>query len=307
LAPVAGRSARAPARERLSVQAIRIAIAAPDPFLRRRLRDLVRAERDFDLVAECGDGVELSAELRRLHPDALLLDLALPRADPLEMTRRFDPGRGPVVVFLSAEAEQAQDAFDVGALDCVRKPVEDQRLARTLQRVRTRVRAEGAAKVSERLSDLLRQLRSAADYPSRIPVSSEGRLLFVPVHDIDWIEGSGNYACLRVGGRVYRLRNTLSAIERILDPGAFRRIHRGVIVNLSRIHAVEPQSGASAVVHLHDGTTLRLSRGYRYVLSWLGSDASGAASRDEAAVNDREGSLVNDAAPAAGGSRRPRV
>jgi two-component system, LytTR family, response regulator len=290
------------------MQTIRILIAAPDPFLRRRLRDFVRAERDFDVVAECGDGVEASGELRRLRPDALILDLALPRADPLEMARRFDPEQGPVVVLLSDEAEQAQEAFDAGALDCVRKPVEDQRLGRALQRVRAWVRAVGAAKVSERLSGLLRELRSAADYPSRIPVSSEGRLLFVPVDEIDWIEGSGNYACLRVGGRVHRMRNTLSAIERILDPGRFRRIHRGVIVNLSRIHALEPQSGGSAIVHLHDGTTLRLSRGYRYVLSWLGSESPGAAPREETAANDREGAFGNDAAPAAGGgSRRPHV
>jgi two-component system LytT family response regulator len=266
------------------MQRIRILIAVSEPFLRRRVRDLVRAERDFEILAECGDGVELAAETQRLHPDALLLELSLPRTDAIDFARRLDPDRGPVVVFLASDGTRAQEAFDAGALDCVRKPLEDERLGRALRRLRDRVNAEGAAKVSERLSDLLRELRTAADYPTRIPVSADGRLLFLPVHQIDWVEGSGNYACLRAGGRVYRLRTTLSALERTLDPGQFRRIHRGVIVNLSRIEAVEPLSGGSAIVHLHDGTALRLSRGYRYVLSWLGAEAAGAAGDDFAPV-----------------------
>jgi two-component system LytT family response regulator len=280
------------------MQRIRILIAVPEPFLRRRVRDLVRAERDFEIVSECADAAEVPADVHRLHPDALLIDMSLPRADALELVRRLDPDRGPAVVFLSGDDGRAQDAFDAGAVDCVRKPVEDERLKRALHRVRTWVRAEGAARISERLSELLRELRTAADYPSRIPVSADGRLLFLPVHEIDWIDGSGNYVCLRAGGRAYRLRNTLSALERSLDPGRFRRIHRGVIVNLARIQAVEPRSGGSAVVHLHDGTALRLSRGYRYVLSWLGSESLGSSTGGElAAAAGAESGIPSGAGP----------
>jgi two-component system LytT family response regulator len=283
------------------MQRIRILIAIPEPFLRRRVRELVRAERDFEIVSECSSGGEVRADVQRLHPDALLIDLSLPRADALELVRRLDADREPAVVFLSGDDGKAQEAFDAGAIDCVRKPVEDRRLARALHRIRTWVRAEGAARVSERLSELLGELRTAADYPARIPVSADGRLLFLPVQEIDWIDGSGNYACLRAGGRVYRLRNTLSALERSLDPGRFRRIHRGVIVNLARIQAVEPLSGGSAIVHLQDGTALRLSRGYRYVLSWLGSDSLGSTASEEIAPTaSAEGASL---APDAGSGR----
>ncbi len=276
---------------------IRLLIAAADPFLRRRLREAALEERDFDVVSECTDGLEADAELHRTRPEAMLLDASLPRRDGLELTRRLDPDRGPAVVLFCSDGQNAQEALDAGALDCVRKPVESQRLARAFQRLRIWVRSQAAAALSERLSAFLQDLRTAADYPARIPVPSDGRVVFLPVDEIDWIEGSGNYACLRSAGQVYRLRQTLSALERSLDPGRFRRIHRGVIVNLARIRAIEPRAGGSAVVRLRDGTTLSLSRGYRYVLTWLGADAPGAASREAMTSRDGDSGVLLSSVP----------
>jgi two-component system LytT family response regulator len=175
-------------------------------------------------------------------------------------------------VFLASGPEQAHRAFDAGALDYVLMPVEPRRFTRSLERVRAWVRAQRAETVSGRLSALLDSLRTAADYPARIAVASGSNLVLLPVDEIDWIEASGNYACIRAGGRAYRVRRTLSSLESTLDPGRFRRVHRGTIVNLSHVREVEMPQGSAPVVRMIDGTAVRLSRGYRHVFSWFGTE-----------------------------------
>ena len=255
---------------------IAVLIALREPLLRRRLRDLLQDQSDFEVVSECGDGSEILDEIRRSGAEALLLDAAMPRIDGFDIVRSLSADRSPAVVFLGTGGDQTQQAFDVGAVDFLLKPVERRRFARAMERVRTRIRWQKAAAVGERLSALLQTLRVAAEYPPFLPVPSEGRILFLSTDEIDWIEGSGNYVHVHAGDRVFRLRQTLASLQASLEPGRFRRIHRRTIVNLSRIREVEPLPGGAAMVRLRDGTTLRMSRGYRDVVSWLGAESSPA-------------------------------
>jgi two-component system, LytTR family, response regulator len=268
---------------------VRVLVGLREPLLRRRVRDLLLEEIDFELVAECGDGLEALEQVRRARPDLFLIDTAMPGLDGFEIVRQLDPSRGPVVVFLASGSEDAQKAFDVGALDFLLKPVDRRRFSRSMQRVRMWIRAQRGAAVGERLSGLLQTLRSAADYPAYIPVPSNGSILFLAIDEIDWIEGSGNYVSVHAGERVFRVRQTLASFLSALDPGRFRRIHRRTIVHLARIREVEPSGGGAAIVRLRDGTALRMSRGYRDVVTWLGADAPGPAAEipalsDEAAL-----------------------
>lgn len=266
---------------------ISVVIGMREPLLRRRVRDLLAAEADFEVLAECGDGVEALEHIRRTRPDVLLLDVTMPRLDAFGLLRQLDPNRSPAVVLLASGVEHAHQAFDVGALDYLLKPIERRRFTRSMQRVRAWVRSQRSAAVGERLSGLLQTLRSAVDYPAYVPVPSNGSLLFLSVDEIDWIEGSGNYVSIHSGERVFRLRQTLSSLQSALDPGRFRRIHRRTIVHLPRIREVEPQPGGAATVRLRDGTPLRMSRGYRDVIAWLGADAPAPMSdTDFAAVED---------------------
>ena len=247
-------------------------IAVQESTSRRRVAELVREQPDFDVTSECSDGIEALEGLRAGNVEALILDIATPRLDGFSLLQGLEVGRSPAVVFLASGPDQAHRAFDAGALDYVLTPVEPRRFAQSLERVRAWVRAQRAETMGGRLSALLDSLRAAADYPARIAVASGSNLVLLPVDEIDWIEASGNYACIRAAGRAYRVRRTLSSLEATLDPGRFRRVHRGTIVNLSHVREVEMPAGSTPVVRMIDGTAVRLSRGYRHVFSWFGTE-----------------------------------
>lgn len=268
-------------------------IAVQETTARRRVGELVREQADFEVASECSDGIEALEGLRSGNVEALILDIAMPRLDGFSLFQGLEVGRTPAVVFLASGPELAHRAFDAGALDYVLKPVDGQRFGRSLERVRAWVRARRSEAVGGRLSALLDSLRAAADYPARIAVASGSNLVLLPVEEIDWIEASGNYASIRAAGRVYRVRRTLSSLEATLDPGRFRRVHRGTIVNLSHVREVEMPPGSAPVVRMIDGTAVRLSRGYRHVFSWFGTeipDALGDAKKGYASAGEKDAS-----------------
>jgi two-component system LytT family response regulator len=101
-------------------------------------------------------------------------------------------------------------------------------------------------------------------------VRSDGRLYFVRIDDIDWIEAAGNYVKLHAGRETHLMRETMSGIEKLLDPSRFLRIHRSAIVNLDRVREMQPWFSGEYTVILRDGTQLRLSRVYRDRLeTWM--------------------------------------
>ncbi len=105
--------------------------------------------------------------------------------------------------------------------------------------------------------------RSEARPKRRLVARAQGRFLLFSPDEIDWIEAAGNYVRLNIGAQCHLLRETMASIEARLDPAAFLRIHRSVIVNLERIRELKPSGGGEYVVVLRDGTELTLSRGYR--------------------------------------------
>src|SRR5688572_27859214 len=166
------------------------------------------------------------------------------------------------VIFVTAYDEYALRAFEAGALDYLLKPFDDARFGRALNRAKDKLAHSG----------------SLPSQPARrLAVRSPGRLLFLEVSDIDWIEAASYYACLHVGGETHIIRRTLSDLERDLGEDKFIRIHRSIIVNLDRIHGLELQSGGEYEVVLKSGARLRLSRRFRKRLE----DRMGAMSASE--------------------------
>jgi two-component system LytT family response regulator len=104
---------------------------------------------------------------------------------------------------------------------------------------------------------------AATDYLNRLVVKTQGRIMLIPVTEIDWIEAADNYVILHVGERTHLLRGSMNALGAQLDPARFLRIHRSAIVNAERIREVQPHYNGDAIIVLHDGTALRLSRNRR--------------------------------------------
>jgi len=251
------------------VRSIRTVLVDDEPLARRRLRDLLANEEDFTIVAECGSGREAVAATRKHRPDLLFLDVQMPELDGFDVLAALGADVPPLVVFVTAFDLHAIRAFEVHALDYLLKPFDRARFRDTLARARAVLANGRETSLERRVADLLRKLERERPI-ERLAVRSAGRIHFLRVDEIDWIEAAGNYLRLHVGKETHLLRETMSRMEERLDAERFLRVHRSAIVNLDRVREIAPPGRGEAEVLLRDGTRLGLSRGCRdRVERWL--------------------------------------
>jgi two-component system, LytTR family, response regulator len=240
---------------------IRTLIADDEPLARERLRTLLARHGDVEIIGECANGADAIEAITELHPDLVLLDVEMPRVDGFAVLEALDPDALPAVVFVSAHDQYAVRAFEAHALDYILKPFDEARVDRALYRVRGQLArsAGGGRHIDPRLMSLLEELhdRRRSD---RLVVKTGGRVVFLRTEDVDWVEASGNYVRLHVGGEAHLLRESMKNMERRLDPSTFVRIHRSAIVNVDRIRELEPWFHGEYIVILRDGTRLTSSR-----------------------------------------------
>ena len=238
---------------------IRVVIVEDEPLVRERLRTLLAAHADTTLVAECADGADAVTTILRERPDVVLLDIQLPELDGFGVLNALPADARPRVVFVTAYDQYAIAAFEVNAVDYLLKPVESSRFDQALDR--TRLRALGKASEAE-LEQMLASLRARRGYAARVVVRTGSAARFVDVADIQWIEARGNYLRLHLPSARHLVRETLRDFSARLDPGAFVRIHRSIVVNLAAIAAVEPHFHGEYVLTLRNGQRLQSSRTY---------------------------------------------
>jgi two-component system LytT family response regulator len=241
---------------------IDVVIVDDEPPARARLRRLLADHADIRITAECGDGACAVQTIEAAVPDLVLLDIQMPELDGFDVLQALDVPQLPEIIFVSAFDQYALRAFRVHALDYVVKPVEADRLSEALDHARRRLRDRHASDEAG-LAGLLRELSKDRPYFSRIPVRADGRVRVVDLADVDWIGAADNYVSLHAGNREYLVRDSITQIERRLDPAAFVRIHRSTIVRLDRIVELLPDLHGDFQVRLKNGATLALSRTFR--------------------------------------------
>ncbi|HVS54342.1 MAG TPA: LytTR family DNA-binding domain-containing protein [Opitutaceae bacterium] len=249
---------------------IRAIIVDDEPTARRGVRLLLERDRGVDIVGEASGGIEAVELIRREKPDLAFLDVQMPGGDGFEVLSRVGAAALPAVVFVTAYDEHALRAFEVNAVDYLLKPYDDARFEAALQRAKEQIRRRQADAVNARLAQLLDYLQQNENAPApadgvadRILIKSSGEIFFLKPEEIDWIEADGDYMKFHVGGRAHLMRETMARLEARLDPKRFVRIHRSTIVNLDRLRKLSPSFAGEYAVVLHDGTKLKLSRGYQ--------------------------------------------
>jgi two-component system LytT family response regulator len=247
---------------------IRAMIVDDEPLARRRIRDLLAAEPDVSVVAECANGRDAIQAIEASLPDLLFLDIQMPQIDGFEVLATIGVGRVPVVVFVTSYDQFALRAFEAQALDYLMKPFHDQRFDTTMRRARAQLADRGEANV-DRLRALLDEVHGNRRYLQRLAVPMGNRNVVIRAQEIDWIGAERNYIRVYAGGRGHLVRESLTRIEAELDPAMFRRIHRSIIVNIDRIQSVESTFRGEYVVVLHDRTRLTSGRSYRETLHAL--------------------------------------
>lgn len=223
---------------------MRVLIVDDEPPARARLRRLLAAEPDVEVAGEACDGEDALRQVAARNPDALFLDVQMPGASGLDLAVSL-PDPAPAVVFVTAFDRYALQAFDAAAVDYLLKPIDAERLARALQRLRARLGIAGA-----RLA------------PAKLLIPDRGRTHVVAVADILWLEAADNYVVVHTADRAPLMRRTLLGLLHDLGEG-FVRTHRSAAVALAHVTAVTTLEKGDATISVRGGATVPCSRQHR--------------------------------------------
>jgi two-component system LytT family response regulator len=247
---------------------IRTVLADDEVLARQKLLDLLREERDIEIVGECATAAETIQLVTATKPELLFLDIRMPDMDGFDVIGMLASAKYivmPFVIFTTAYDQYALRAFEINAIDYLLKPFTAERLRTAVQRVReqTKITKQDPGHTSVHNGN-------GNSYIPRIVFKSRGRILFLPVSDIWWIGAEENYVRICTGSESHLLRETLTHLEKRLDPQMFLRVHRSSIVNLKYVKEVRTESDGESSVVLVNGEKIAMSRSHRSLLQdWI--------------------------------------
>ncbi len=237
-----------PARQRLK------AIIVDDEELARQLlREYAQSTPDIEIVAECADGFEAVKAIAELRPDLVFLDVQMPKLDGFEVLELAGPELA--VIFTTAYDAYAMRAFDAHAVDYLLKPFRLERFQTAVERARQRIGTPAA-----RPAEIAAAARGPGHYAARVIVKDGTKVYVIPAERLDYAESQDDYVSLHSEGKSYLKQQTIAALETMLDPEQFVRIHRSYLVNLARVERIEPYTKDSRVAVLTGGVRLPVSR-----------------------------------------------
>jgi two-component system, LytTR family, response regulator len=252
------------------MRVIRTVIIDDEPLAREGVRMLLEEDSEVSVVAECANGREALAAISEKEPDLIFLDVQMPEMSGFEVLEAVGAERAPQVIFVTAYNKYALQAFEAHALDYLLKPFTVKRFNEALGRAKTQIQNEQNGALNRRLATLLEDLKPQAKYLERIVVKNSGRVSFLSVEEISWIEAAESYVRFHVeGGKSYLIRGAISRLEAQLDPARFLRIHRSIIVSIKQIKEMQPLFHGDYEIVVKDGTKLNSSRSYRDKLQRL--------------------------------------
>jgi two-component system, LytTR family, response regulator len=240
-----------------------VLIVDDEPRARGLIRKMLRSAREFEVVGECSNGYEAIAAVKNLKPDLMLLDVQMPEVDGFAVLEGLRGEPLPQVVFITAHDRYALRAFEANALDYLLKPFDEDRLVAMLQRARDRLAQVAESEQNRTILSLLDNLKASHSYLERFVVRIRGRMLLLPVDEVDWIESEDKYVRLHVKSASYLIRDTLTRLQGALNPKQFLRVHRSTIVRLGFVQEIYSDFHGDHRIVLRDGRELSLGRNYR--------------------------------------------
>ena len=239
-------------------------IADDEPVAIRRLERLLAAIPGVDVVGSGLNCATVREQIERLRPDLLLADIEMPGETGLSLVESLDPLSAPVVIFVTAFSEYALEAFGLDSADYLLKPVEPERLAAAIERVRRRIAIRSSAEREDELQSVVAALRARLPKPQDAFVWARDRFTDhrVALEAILWLEAERDYVRLHTAERRYLVRDRLSAFETRLPPALFVRVHRSALVRRSAVVAVGAKGDRAHVLTLSNGDVVPVSRGF---------------------------------------------
>ena len=243
----------------------------------------LQPHEDVEIVDRCSNGREAIRSIKTHKPDLVFLDIQMPGFDGFSVVQGLMEVEPPLFVFVTAYGDHALRAFEAQAVDYLMKPVEESRLADTLDRVRQRLAEKRGAVEVDRLKEVLAEVapdaveemgsppeggdHAANRFEKLINIKDRGQIFRVDVDTIERIDAAGDYMCIYTGDNTLILRETMKDLEKRLDPRRFQRIHRSTIVNLDLVKQVKPHTNGECFLVLGSGAQVKVSRSYRDVVA----------------------------------------
>lgn len=244
---------------------IHTVLADDEVLARQKLRQLLRDDRDIEIVGESATAMETIELVKATNPELLFLDIRMPGMDGFDVVDALANHADvslPRIIFTTAYDQYALRAFEVNAVDYLLKPFTPERLRSAIERVREQSQTRPPAASAGNGNG-----KGVNFYTNRIVFKSRGRILFLPVSDIRWIGAEGNYVRLSTATETHLLRETMCHLQERLDPRGFLRVHRSFIVNLKYVKEVRREANGDSVVIMDSGQRVALGRSYRAALN----------------------------------------
>ena len=265
---------------------IRTILVDDEPLAIQGLELRLQQFDDVEIIEKCMNGREAIRAIKTNKPDLVFLDIQMPGFDGFSVVQGLMEVEPPLFVFVTAYSDHAIRAFEAQAVDYLMKPVEESRLADTIERVRQRLAEKRGVEEADKLKEVLAEVapEAAADmaaangadggdgmsanrFEKLINIKDRGQIFRVDVDTIERIDAAGDYMCIYTGDNTLILRETMKDLEKRLDPRRFQRIHRSTIVNLDLVKQVKPHTNGECFLVLNSGASVKVSRSYRDVVA----------------------------------------
>ncbi|HFQ6656550.1 TPA: two-component system response regulator BtsR [Yersinia enterocolitica] len=230
---------------------LRVIIVDDEQPAREDLRERLSEEHDIEIVAECSNALEAIPAIQRLQPDVIFLDIQMPRINGLELASMLNPEKMPQIVFVTAYDEYAIRAFEEHAFDYLLKPLDQQRLAKTLVRLR---RGLG---VNNNLHKITKPMLR------HIPCSGHNRIFLLKIEEVEYL--SSELSGVHVVGTIQSGYTQLS-LKTLEEKTPFVRCHRQYMVNTEQLGEIQLMDNGSAEVITRSGKHIPVSRRYLKLL-----------------------------------------
>jgi two-component system, LytTR family, response regulator len=222
---------------------------------------------EVEIAAACQCINEALEIINRGGIDLAVFDIDMPQISGVDAARAISVDPKPLLVFATAHAEYAVDAFDIDAIDYILKPIEQARVRHAVEKAVRLHRTIGHASDGDAISAPAPGTGSAPAHA--LQLRDGNRFYVVPLADIVWIEAGGDYSLIHTADSEIVVRRTLSSLAASLPPDRFLRVHRSYIIGRAHVREVRRLPKGEAEIHLVTDVTLRSGRSYREAVAGL--------------------------------------
>jgi two-component system, LytTR family, response regulator len=254
---------------------IKIIVVDDEEEAREGIKQLLAEDSEIELLSVCKNGLEAINEINRSTPDLVFLDIQMPEINGFDVLNSIKIKPLPMIIFITAFDQYALRAFEIHANDYLLKPFTDERFYQALEFAKNQIRNASIDNINRKLTSILTnyvnnnsekdsdRLINENSGLNRMIIKSSGKIYFIQLDDISWVEAFDYYVKIHVKDKFYLVRESLKKMESKLPGDKFIRIHKSTIINMDYVRELEPHFNGEFIVKLNNEKQLKVSRSFR--------------------------------------------